>query len=687
VALGVLYYAFIILIFQVLSPFQAISKTWVTISCLLVALLSHLLWGEARNFTADIEPITLWLRDALASRWSVLIIFCGFVVLLSFSRALLMPPLVYDCLTYHLTFAALWIKKGALVLFNAPDQITDCAFFPINGELFAAWFLLPFHTDLLVNTMNFPITLLAGIACYGIARELGLTRKEASFAPALICFAPMIYSQITTALVDNASFAFYTASALFILRYLREGYLHDGFLALIAGGILVGIKYSGIPVLGLIFIAFIIKLINPISFSGFFRRCSVILLGLLLICALGGRQYILNTINAHNPLYPFSVEVLEHELFEGSDKWEQVREWTSQYEKERGQDKLSLWEREYRKFRYLPITIGPKFLVFLILALTALYTRPHTISRWKWYFLALLWIVPIVLYNADTAANAARKGPWIESSSRFLSPYIALFTIMGLVAIKKFSHYFKGLNFFFVALIAWDLLYINKNNLWEVEISYPLIVLVISLVLLSFRLVRESVQEAVVKDKVFTPSSTLARFGVIIYKRWIIYTMGFFVLVVGLYFLQCYRDTTRHHYYRYHSDHQNFIRLTNKIVDAWEVLDQPDAKKTIAMSMDVSTPLGTWLYYPLLGRWLQNDIVYISAKHKWEVPTWLDRGLLRGNDFSTWLFNLKKENVDYIFLMHPWPLEFQWLQRYRDKFQLVFYNKYCRIYKYTGEGD
>ena len=104
----------------------------------------------------------------------------------------------------------------------------------MNGELFASWFLLPFHNDLLVNAMNFPVTLLGGIACYAIARELGLSRKEASCAPALLCFAPMIYSQITTAYVDNAVFTFCSASVLFTIRYLRRGYLHDTLLALAA---------------------------------------------------------------------------------------------------------------------------------------------------------------------------------------------------------------------------------------------------------------------------------------------------------------------------------------------------------------------------------------------------------------------------------------------------------------------
>ncbi|MBW1916016.1 MAG: hypothetical protein JRI86_13955, partial [Deltaproteobacteria bacterium] len=122
------------------------------------------------------------------------------------------------------------MKKGFLLLFKAPDQIINAAHFPINGEIFASWLILPFNNDLLVNTMNFPITLLGGISCYAIARELGLTRKEASFAPALICFAPVIYIQITAEYVDNAVFAFCSASVLFTFRYVRRGYLPDSLL-------------------------------------------------------------------------------------------------------------------------------------------------------------------------------------------------------------------------------------------------------------------------------------------------------------------------------------------------------------------------------------------------------------------------------------------------------------------------
>ena len=87
-----------------------------------------------------------------------------------------------------------------------------------------------------------------------------------------------------------------------------------------------------------------------------------------------------------------------------------------------------------------------------------------------------------------------------------------------------------------------------------------------------------------------------------------------------------------------------------------------------------------------MGRWLQNDIVYISAKYKWEVPAWQHKGMLRGDDFSVWLSNLEQKKVDYIFVTRPWPMELQWMEKHTDEFQLVFLETGYKIFKYTGKG-
>jgi len=682
VAICTLFYAFIILIFQALSPFHAITKTWVTITCLLLALGSHLIWGKQRNLQADIEPIKLWLRDGLNSRWACLLIICGFVVLLSLSRALLMPPLAWDCLTYHLTFAALWIKKGTLIFFNAPDQMSYNGFFPINGEIFASWLLLPFHNDLLVNTMNFPIMLLGGISCYAIARELGLTRKEASFAPALICFAPVVYTQITTEYVDIATFTFCCAPVLFTLRYLRKGHISDFLLAFVGAGILLGTKYNGIPVVGLIFIATTIKTISFNRHSGSLKKLSLILLGLLILCTLGGRQYILNSVEARNPLYPFSLEIFHHKIFEGSYYLEHVQEWVTEYEKNHELEKFNLWEKEYRKFCYKSLTAGPKFLLFLILALISLFSKPRDVTRKCWYLLSIIWIIPIVLFYTNNSTDFARRAYWSDASFRFLFPFIALFTIQGLCVIKKVRKHFREVDYFLVAFVGWDLLYINKTHLLEVKVLYPFMAFMIPLVIIVFTLLVVKLKRSNSKGATSFISSRLSRVIALITRRWPVYALAFIFLVGVLYFLQSYRDHTRYTYYRGHLDLHDFSRT---FVNGWEFLDQQNGKKTIALTMDWEAPGHNWFFYPLLGRWLQNDIAYVSAKHKWEVPTWLHRGKLRGNEYSIWLHNLKRKKVDYILVQKPWPIELKWIQRYEDKFQLVFSDKYCKIFKYTGE--
>lgn len=675
VAIGTLFYSFIILIFQVLSPFHAISKTWVTATCLLLAAVAHFLWGNHRNLKADIEPIGIWIRDGLNSRWSGLLILCGFVILLSFSRALLMPPLSWDSLSYHLTSAALWIQKGTLVLFKAPDQIIENVYFPINGDIFAAWYLLPFHSDLVVNTMNFPITLLGGIACYAIARELGLDRREANFAPALICFAPMIYVQLTTQYVDNSVFAFCTVSVLFALRYLRRGNLLDGLFAFISAGILIGIKYSSIPIAGVIIIALTLKTLFLAPGAGFRKKVSLLFVGLIIVCILGGRQYIQNSIEGGNPLYPFPLKIGNYQLFDGSEKLAQVNKWVSEYEEEEGLDKLSLWEREYKKFLYIERAAGPKFLLFVILALVSLVLRPPDVPKKEWYFLASLWIIPIVIFCANTSASFTRKAMWIVGSTRFLAPAIALFTIQSLFLVKKLSKHNRAISFLFVAFIAWDILFCNINHIWEVEVLYPYFILMVFLFI---------VLVILSKFKQLIPRMNTYYQSMLLRYQWVVIFMGISVFVGGLYFLKNYRDTTRYNYFRVHSDYVPISGIRTLSI-GWEFLDHPDEKKTIALTMDWSPPGHRWFFYPLMGRWLQNDIFYISAKYKWEVPAWLHRGMLRGDDFSVWLSNIERNKIDYMFVMKPWPIELRWMEQHTDKFQLVFLNADYKIFMYKGE--
>jgi hypothetical protein len=164
----------------------------------------------------------------------------------------------------------------------------------------------------------------------------------------------------------------------------------------------------------------------------------------------------------------------------------------------------------------------------------------------------------------------------------------------------------------------------------------------------------------------------------------IVVLIGISVLIGGLYLLQDYRDNTRYNYFKLHYDYVAIDEIKT-LSNGWEFLDHPVEKKTIALTMDWSPPGHRWFFYPLMGRWLQNDIIYISSKYKWEVPARQHKGMLRGDDFSVWLSNLEQKKADYIFVMRPWPIELKWMEQHTDQFRLVFLDPRYKIFMYTGE--
>jgi hypothetical protein len=230
-----------------------------------------------------------------------------------------------------------------------------------------------------------------------------------------------------------------------------------------------------------------------------------------------------------------------------------------------------------------------------------------------------------------------------------------------------------------VVFVAWDIIYCNIKHIWEVKVLFPYVIVLVFLfgVISGINKLKHSLLKRSDRYQIALPTFLQIRY------QNIVILIGISVLVGGVYFLQNYRDNTRYNYFKVHYDYVT-INEVSDLSNGWEFLDRPDEKKTIALTMDWSPPGHRWFFYPLMGRRLQNDIVYISAKYKWEVPAWLHKGMLRGDDFSVWLSNLEQKNVDYIFVMRPWPIELKWMEQHTDEFQLVFLDPRYKIFKYTG---
>jgi hypothetical protein len=299
----------------------------------------------------------------------------------------------------------------------------------------------------------------------------------------------------------------------------------------------------------------------------------------------------------------------------------------------------------------------------------------------SWFFIAAIWILPIISYFTEGSTGVARGGPWADGSGRYLITSIALLTIQGLATIYQFRSFFKKITFFLAAFILLDFFHINSGHLWEVEVVYPLVI-ILSIAGMAFTEALPRFFRRLMSARMVSVQAGEEGSAGIFASRWPSAALYLLLLVIALSLLQGYRDQTRYAYYRRHADLHNIPR---QFVSGWEFLDKVDENKVIAFSRGDAQPNHEWFFYPLLGSRLQNDVVYLSALYKWDVPTWVDGGMLRGKDQEVWLYNLKKHKVEYVFLQEPWPVEMSWIMSREDDFELIYTDRYCRIYKYTGQ--
>jgi len=94
--------------------------------------------------------------------------------------------------------------------------------------------------------------------------------------------------------------------------------------------------------------------------------------------------------------------------------------------------------------------------------------------------------------------------------------------------------------------------------------------------------------------------------------------------------------------------------------------------------------------YPLFGSKLKNNVFYVSVNDKPNIPHLYPNGEYRtGENFNSWLRNLRQEKVDFIFVyqlhdMLQFPTEEQWVRKHPEIFNLLFSNPKISIYSFSG---
>jgi hypothetical protein len=582
------------------------------------------IWWRTRTAPSPtpVGPRGLRLRGAAA----LLAALCGTLLLAEVARGLLMPPLAWDSLTYHLPVPALWIQHGGYWQWAAPDAWGDYSHYPANGELVAAFLLLPFHGDLLVNLFGVPFLLLGGAAVHGLATELGARGWNAMAAAALWVFAPPAFAYATTQYVDAPMAAEVLAGWLFALRFRRTHRPVDGTLAGAAFGLAAGTKHLGLVPLLVAAAAALWLLLRHRAHVG-----RGIAGGALAAAATGGPWYVRNWIETGNPVYPFRVAMGGHLLFAGSPLQEHLPQLpaTTTFI-----DTLFVFSPDFA-----PLTFGPPLVLVGALGLLGMLRGLTGPARAAWLPMAAAVAADLALFGSDRLRHL--RDHWSVVSQRFLLATFGLLLVGAATLCRRGERRRQRFaQCLATAALALELTAVNFGTLVgdQAIASLLLILLALAAVLVAWR-----------------PP-----------LRWLV-LLGALAWFGGLPWLAAQRQPMRH---------EAFARgfelnlVPRPAADGWREVDVPDRPQRIAFVCGWENMGQNWFVYPLLGSRLQNELLFVPSTASGAPGSYRPDAAEPRTTPDEWIARLRAAGAEVLFVALPAPPELAWAEAHPEVFAL-----------------
>lgn len=338
-----------------------------------------------------------WLRCSVVVMAIVLLCWVGLRQLV---RGLVLPVLpISDAPIYHLYFAALWWKAGAVTMAPTPFGELAATYFPANGSLWFSWLMMGCESELLAKVGQWPFYAAGTLAVYVLARDLGAGAAAAAFPAVLWGTTQLCFWYSPIANVDLLYSAFYLCGAHFLFRLLagdddeRMQANHALLFGLACGGALgtKTIALAFLPVLGIVF---------GLWLTTTRRRLTTLLIATAGLLAPAAFWYVRNFLATGNPLTPLEVRLLGVTVFPG---W---------YEKS------AMMNSGY----HLPVENWRLLLdrLTLVLDLRIGWIWPLVVAA------TMLGGVRLVFTNRRDSSQQVRRRPWLLIVSGFISLTYAL---------------------------------------------------------------------------------------------------------------------------------------------------------------------------------------------------------------------------------------------------------------------
>ncbi len=239
-------WADLVLTAEVLSLFRLIAPWPMAAGHAVLAGLAFAAWRAAGRPAPPRflpPPLRSWAASIRTAPdlWTLAIFVIAAYGLLAVIN-ILVPPNNFDGMVYHLSRVAYWLQHHSLAPW--PTQSLSQTAFPFNAEIGSLWSMAFLRSDVITGFVQWFSALAAAIAIFSLARGMGATRQQASYASFLFLTLPMIVLQSTTVQNDLTAAAMLAASVSALFVALKTG--RSGMLVVsgTAMGLALGMKLT-----------------------------------------------------------------------------------------------------------------------------------------------------------------------------------------------------------------------------------------------------------------------------------------------------------------------------------------------------------------------------------------------------------------------------------------------------------
>ncbi len=639
-------------VFHLLSWFKAYRLLPVMVTLLFVAVLVAIVlmrrsFGEdtiRSRFADDLETIRKRLGQALSSGERALFVGCIAVAGVALFRGIISIPITTDSLLYHMLYSGMFVQQGGVFDLDAPgDWGLLCRFYPTGGEIITAWWMLPFHGDLVAGLSCFPSWCLIMTSLYELGRHLGLRPRRAVVPTLMMGFMPAVCAYIAAIYVEIPLLGSMLGGTLFFLIAWQTGEWPAFALCGAAFGTALSIKVLALSGIAVAFILLASKCLMCVSARW---RPSFWLLMSLTAAVVGLVHYCESYIKYGSPVWPFPLNVLFLHMFAGSPARAENMKYLAQLTDQHisgGSFLVELgWIMKWM-FGFGPVSIGPGGLIAVFMTPFGLYRLWKKRQRGFVVFAALALLVSFV--------GLLGGGMWkfhvlfATVNSRLYTYPIALMTLLGMISLERWSEEARRKVLNGLVALSVGAFVFSYPVTWSTGYHW----LDMILILLPFI-------AALMPFPVF-PAFRHTRFPCV----------AGLLMVMMLTFLPMIKGELRP---RQLLAAFEGYELSRVISSAWVYCDNPANPRKIAFAAGWNGVLGyNWSWGPLLGKKLQNHLSYIPITKSGKIIEYDDpKRIAACADFKSWHRRLAEKGIDTIVLFPPYPPEHAWVTAHPELF-------------------